>query len=137
MIRDFKNEDFPILIKIIKQGIEIGEQDIVKHLKSDDMKIIVYDDADEGILGFAYFKIWDKDNKKGDLQLYVIPNARLKGIGNLLFHEIMKFESEIKLNCIYSRFRVDIGEAKQSQPEIATSGILAMTDRGYFQINQS
>lgn len=111
MIRDFNIGDKEELVKIIKQGIVIGEQDIINCLSDKDIKIIVYANDQAEIQGFSYLKIWDKDGKKGNIRTYVVPSARRKGIGALLYNEIMKYEDEFKLNCICTRFRFDEDDA--------------------------
>ncbi|MBZ9626222.1 GNAT family N-acetyltransferase [Clostridium sp. FP2] len=111
MIRDYKVEDKDELIKIIRQGIVIDEQDIFEYFNDDDIKIIVYDDSEEGIQGFSCVKLWNDTEKKADVLLYVIPDARRKGIGTLLYNEIMKQEAGVKLTFIKTRFRVDKDDA--------------------------
>ena len=109
MIRDFSIEDKEKLVKIVKQGIMIDEEDIVNYVTHKDIKIIVYEDNKTGILGFSSFRIWGKDN--ADVDTYVVPNSRRKGIGTLLYNEIMKYTAEVNLNFINTRFRVDKDDA--------------------------
>jgi GNAT superfamily N-acetyltransferase len=110
MIRDFSIEDKEQLVKIVKQGIVIEEEDI-NYINGEDIKIIVYDDNETGLLGFSSFRIWGKDKNKADVYTYVVPSSRRQGIGNLLYNEIMKYTAEINLNFISTRFRVDKDDA--------------------------
>lgn len=111
MIRDYKFEDKDELIKIIRQGIIIDEQDICEYFTDDDIKVIVYDDSEEGVQGFSCVKLWNGTEKKADVLLYVVPDARRKGIGTLLYNHIMKQDYGVKLTFIKTRFRVDKDDA--------------------------
>jgi GNAT superfamily N-acetyltransferase len=111
MIRDYKLEDKDELIKIIRQGIVIDEQDIFEYFTDDDIKIIVYDHSEEGIQGFSCVKLWNGTENKADVLLYVVPDARRKGIGTLLYNQIMKQEYGVKLTFIKTLFRVDKDDA--------------------------
>lgn len=107
MIREFSTEDKEQLIKIVKQGILIVGQDNVDLITGEANRIIVYDDNETGIPGFASLKIWGTDKKNGEVFTYVAPSSRRKGIGTLLYNEIMKYAVELKLNFIDTGFRVD------------------------------
>ena len=43
MIRDFSPEDKEELVKIVKQGIYIDEEDIINYITGEDIKIVVFD----------------------------------------------------------------------------------------------
>ncbi len=107
MIRDYNLEDKEELIKIIKQGLIIDEQDIIEYFNDDGIKIIVYDNGEGKIEGFSCIKLWNGTEKKGDMQIYVVLEARRKGIGTMLYNEIMKHQNGIKLTFIKTLFRVD------------------------------
>lgn len=111
MIRDFIPEDKKQLVEIVKLGIIINEQDIVRYFTEKGTKIFVYEDSEEGIQGFSYIKIWNRNEMKGDVQLYVVPEARKKGIGTQLYNKIMEQNAVTKLTCIHTRFRVDKDDA--------------------------
>jgi len=106
MIREFSIEDKEQLVKIVKQGIIIDEEDI-NFIIDNSNKIIVFDDIKVGILGCSTFRIWGKDNNKADIYTYVVPRSRRKGIGTLLYHEIMKNVDGINLEFISTRIKVD------------------------------
>jgi GNAT superfamily N-acetyltransferase len=111
MIREFRIQDKEELVKMVKQGIMINEQEIIKYVTHKNIKIIVYDDNETGVLGFSSFRIWGKDKDKADVDTYVVPSSRRKGIGTLLYKEIMKYTAQINLNFINTRFRVDKDDA--------------------------
>ena len=111
MIKDFSIEDKEQLFKIIKQGIIIRDEDFINYITHKDIKIIVYADNETGIIGFSSFRIWGKDKNKADIDTYVVPSSRRKGIGTLLYNEIMKYTAEINLEFINARFRVDKDDA--------------------------
>jgi ribosomal protein S18 acetylase RimI-like enzyme len=111
MIREFCVQDKEQLVKIVKQGIMIDEKDIVNYLTDENTKIIVYDDRGTGLLGFSSFRIWGKDKNKGEVDTYVAPASRRKGIGTLLYNEIMKYPDEVNLDFISTRFRADKDDA--------------------------
>jgi GNAT superfamily N-acetyltransferase len=107
MIRDYNTEDKDELVKIITEGIVINEQDIIDYFSVDNIKIFVYDSKEEGIQGVSCVKLWHGTEKKGEVLLYVVPDARRKGIGTLLYNEVMKQEITAKLTFIKTLFRVD------------------------------
>ena len=111
MIRDFEVDDKEELVKIVSQGIYIDEQDIINYITSEDIKIIVFENEAGAIHGFSCLKKWDKSGRKGDVRTYVVPNARRKGIGTLLYNEIMRYEADIELTFIVTRIRVDQDDA--------------------------
>lgn len=111
MIKEFSIEDKEQLFKIIKQGIIIRDEDIINYITHKDIKIIVYADNETGLIGFSSFRIWGKDKNKADVDTYVVPSSRRKGIGTLLYNEIMKYTAEINLDFINTRFRVDKDDA--------------------------
>jgi GNAT superfamily N-acetyltransferase len=111
MIREYRSEDKEQLVKIVKQGIVIDEQDIIDYITSEGIRIIVYNDNETGLLGFSSFRIWDKVEKKIDVDTYVVPSSRRKGIGTLLYNEIMKYVAEVNFLFISTRFRVDKDDA--------------------------
>ena len=106
MIREYIAEDKKQLVDIVKQGIIIDMEDI-NFITDNSNKIIVCDDNEAGILGFSTFRIWGKDKNKADIYTYVVPNSRNKGIGTLLYHEIMKSVDDINLEFISTRIRLD------------------------------
>lgn len=106
MIREYNFEDKMQLVDIVKQGIMIDEED-VNFITDKSNKIIVFDDKEAGIIGFSTFRIWGKDKNKADIYTYVVPSLRKKGIGTLLYHEIMKNTDEINLKFISTRIKVD------------------------------
>lgn len=111
MIKEFSIEDKEQLIKIVRQGIIIREQDIINYIGHKDIKIIVYADNETGLIGFSSFRIWGKDKNRADLDTYVVPHSRRKGIGTLLYNEIMKYTAGVNLEYINTRFRVDKDDA--------------------------
>jgi GNAT superfamily N-acetyltransferase len=110
MIRNFENEDKQQLINILKQGVEIVGQESSDIIGEAD-KIIVYDENETGILGFSSLRRWGTNRINGKIITYVVPSSRKKGIGTLLYNEIMKYADELKLNLINTEFRVDKDDA--------------------------
>ena len=110
MIREFSIEDKEQLVKIVKQGIMIDEEDI-NFITDNSNKIIVFDDIEAGILGCSTFRIWEKDNNKADIYTYVVPRSRRKGIGTLLYQEIMKNVDDIDLEFVSTRIKIDKDDA--------------------------
>lgn len=110
MIREYNYVDERQLIDIVKQEIMIEERDI-NFITNNSNKIIVFDDNEAGIIGFSTFRIWGKDSNKADIYTYVVPSSRKKGIGTLLYLEIMKNADENNLIFISSRIKVDKDDA--------------------------
>jgi ribosomal protein S18 acetylase RimI-like enzyme len=110
MIRKFQNEDKEKLIKILKQGIAIVGQNSIDFINEAD-RIIIYDEHETGVLGFSSLMRWGPDKLNGKIVIYVVPNSRKKGIGTLLYSEIMKYADECNLNLIDTEFRVDKDDA--------------------------
>lgn len=110
MIREYNAEDKKQLVDIVRQGIIIDVEDI-NFLTDNSNKIIVFDDNEAEILGFSTFRIWGKDKNKADIYTYVVPNSRNKGIGTLLYHEIMKSVDDINLEFISTRIKLDKDDA--------------------------
>lgn len=106
MIRDYNAEDKRQLVDIVRKGIIIDVEDI-NFITDNSNKIIVFDDSEAGILGFSAFRIWGKDKNKADIHTYVVPNSRKKGIGTLLYREIMKHVDEINLEFISTNIKLD------------------------------
>jgi GNAT superfamily N-acetyltransferase len=131
MIRDFKSEDINELVKIISHGIVINEQDIIDYFTDDNIKIFVYDTKEEGIQGFSCVKLWCGTEKEGDVLLYVVPDARRKGIGTLLYNGIIKHEIAAKLTFIKTIFRVDDDDATSFYKEIGYKKWYGMHDLYY------
>jgi GNAT superfamily N-acetyltransferase len=111
MIREFNTEDKEQLIKIVKQGIVIVGEDNVDSIIDRAYRIIVYDDNETGLLGFTSLRMWGIDKKNGEVITYVVPSSRRKGIGTLLYNEIMRYADKLKLNLIDTVFRVDKDDA--------------------------
>jgi GNAT superfamily N-acetyltransferase len=111
MIREFRSEDKEQLAKIVKQGIVIVGQDNVDFITGEADRIIVYDDNEIGLLGFSSLRMWGIDKKNGEVITYVVPSSRRKGIGTLLYNEIMRYADKLKLNLIDTVFRVDKDDA--------------------------
>lgn len=110
MIREYNFKDKMQLVDIVRQGIMIDEKDI-NFITDNSNKIIVFDDNEAGIIGFSTFRIWGEDKNKADIYTYVIPSSRKKGIGTLLYHEIMKNTDDINLKFISTRIKVDRDDA--------------------------
>lgn len=91
MIREFCSEDKEQLVKIVKQGIVLVGQDNVDFITGDANRIIVYDDNEAGLLGFSSLRRWGTDKKNAEVITYVVPGSRRKGIGTLLYNEIMEY----------------------------------------------
>lgn len=110
MIREFRIEDKKQLVDIVKQGIMIDEEDI-KFITDNSNKIIVFDDKKAGILGFSSFRIWGKDKNKADAYTYIVLSSRRKGIGTLLYNEILKNVDDNNLEFISTRIKIDNNDA--------------------------
>lgn len=110
MIREYNLKDKMQLVDIIRQGIFTDEKDI-NFITDKSNKIIVFDDNEAGIIGFSTFRLWDEDKNKADIYTYVVPSLRRKGIGTLLYNEIMKNTNDINLEFISTRIKVDKDDA--------------------------
>jgi len=110
MIREYNLNDKMQLVDIVRQGIMTDEKDINFTIDNSNI-IIVFDDKEAGIIGFSTFRIWGKDKNKADIYTYVVPSSRKKGIGTLLYHEIMKNTNDINFKFISTRIKVDKDDA--------------------------
>jgi len=110
MIREYNLKDKMQLVDIVRQGIMIDEKDI-NFITDNSNKIIVFDDKELGIIGFSTFRLWGEDKNKADIYTYAIPCSRRKGIGTLLYNEIMKNTDDINLIFISTRIKVDKDDA--------------------------
>ncbi|EOX3354358.1 GNAT family N-acetyltransferase [Vibrio cholerae] len=104
MIRDFKLEDKNELIKLVKQDFLITEEEISECFDAKNYQIIVFDNG-EKIQGFSCVKPWN-NKKKADVLVYVVPNERRKGIGTLLYTQIMKQKYTLNFTFIVTQFRI-------------------------------
>lgn len=107
MLREFNHEDKEQLVKIVKQGIAIIGQDKIDLITGKADKIVVYDDNETGLLGFCSLKRWEIDKKIAEVVIYVAPSSRRKGIGTLLYNEIIEHADKLNLNRIDTAFIVD------------------------------
>jgi ribosomal protein S18 acetylase RimI-like enzyme len=105
MIRDFKYEDAHQFIQIINNGYIIDETEITNFIQDNDKKLFVYDKA--GIKGFGHIKITNQETKRCDVQLYVDPKERRKGIGSTLYKEVVKYLGEVTPNLLITEFKID------------------------------
>lgn len=110
MIRNFNTEDKKQIVDIVNQGIIMDASDLDFITDRSD-KILVFDDDKAGILGFSTYRRWGKEKDKADIYTYVTPSSRRKGIGSLLYHEILKNAESKNLKYISTRIRVDNGDA--------------------------
>ena len=111
MIREFRNEDYEQLTKIVKKGLLLVGHDNIDFIVFDSNKLVVYEDNDSGLLGFSSIKIWGNDKKNGEVFTYVIPGSRRQGIGTQLYDETMRYAHELKLNFVDIAFRHDKDDA--------------------------
>lgn len=110
MIREFNTEDKQQIVDIINQGM-ISVMEDINFIIDNSNKIIVFEDNEPSILGFSAFRIWGKENNKADIYTYVVPTSRKKGIGTLLYHEIMKNVDNINLEFISTRIKLGEDDA--------------------------
>lgn len=131
MIREFNYEDKEQLIKIVKQEIAILEQDKIELIIGKADKIAVYDDNEAGLLGFCSLRRWGIDKKNAEVIVYVVPSSRRKGIGLILYNEIIKYADEFKLNHIDTAFTVDKDDATSFYKNLGYKKWYGMHDMHY------
>jgi ribosomal protein S18 acetylase RimI-like enzyme len=107
MIREYCDGDKKQLENILRQGIVMTCGNNVDYITRDASRIILYEDHESGVIGFCSFEIWGKDKKKGEINTYIIPKFRRKGIGTLLYNEIISHVNVNELDYISTVFRVD------------------------------
>jgi Acetyltransferases len=117
MIRNFNTEDKTKLVDIVKCGLIIDVEDM-NFIIDCSNNIIVFDDNKSGILGFSTFRLWGKDKNKADIYTYVVPSSRNKGIGTLLYNEIMKYIDDIQLEFISTRIKLDKDDSTSFYPKL-------------------
>lgn len=110
MIRKYCDGDKNQLENILKQGIILTGGNNVDYITQDASRIILYEDNESGVIGFCSFEIWGEDKKKGEINTYIIPEFRRRGIGTLLYNEIMNNVNVNDLDYISTVFRVDKGD---------------------------
>lgn len=135
MIREYMFKDKMQLVDIVRQGIMIDEKDI-NFITDNSNKIIVFDDNEAGIIGFSTFRIWGKDKNKVDIYTYVVPSSRKKGIGTLLYYEIMKNADEINLKFISTRIKVDKDDATSFYKKLGYERWYVELDLHYYGSEQ-
>ncbi|MDF2086262.1 GNAT family N-acetyltransferase [Bacillus pseudomycoides] len=105
MIRECKFEDLEQLIKM--SSMEVIDHDLNNMMKifRDSKNFLVWDEL--GVKGFAYVIIRNEEKREWDIQVYVDPRERRKGIGTLLHQEIYKIVESENPSILVTGVRVD------------------------------
>jgi GNAT superfamily N-acetyltransferase len=109
MIRDFEVKDVKQLNEITSRGDIIDEVDIIKDIQSQAKKFLVY--GGSVIKGFAYVAKRTEGEDEWNIQVYVDPKERRKGIGTALYEEILSYLEQEKPGVLVTEFRVDINDS--------------------------
>lgn len=105
MIREFKFDDTNMLMQSIDSGDIIDENYDLIGIENGDNKLFVYDDSE--IKGFVCLEVRDEETKKWNIELYVKPQERRKGIGTALYNKANNYLKEKYPNQLITEFRVD------------------------------
>lgn len=108
MIREFMVEDIDQILKIASKELTNFERNAIVEIQEISKKFVVWDDG--GINGFAYAIETNKENRKWNIQLYVEPHERRKGIGTLLYQEVEECIQREKPSIMVSEARADLDD---------------------------
>lgn len=104
MIRECKFEDLEQLINM--SSMEVVDYDL-DHIFKDAKSFLVWDES--GVKGFAYVIVRNEEKREWDVQVYVDPKERRKGIGTLLHREIYNIVESENPSVLITEVRVDKG----------------------------
>ncbi|MGG2016320.1 GNAT family N-acetyltransferase [Bacillus sp. S10(2024)] len=106
MIRECQFEDLEQLIKISSLEVIDADLDNMMNIFKETKHFLVWDEL--GVKGFAFVIIRNEEKREWDVQVYVNPRERRKGIGTLLHQEIYKIVESENPSVFVTEVRVDI-----------------------------
>ncbi|GMQ64651.1 GNAT family N-acetyltransferase [Vallitalea maricola] len=106
MIRELTHHDIEQVYSILRKEFNDIDTKYLSNTFDTSYKFIVWDD--EGINGFANITLIDKSERNWNLQIYVDPQFRNRGIGTALYQHIEQILFNQKASIITTNFRVDI-----------------------------
>lgn len=109
MIRDYRNEDRCRIVEILNNGLSMDMSYINNDLLDDKSKKIVYDDGE--IKGYILLTPRNQITKFWNIDIYVNPRDRKKGIGTKLYEKASKFLREEMVNTLSTKYVEDKSKA--------------------------
>ncbi|ENQ3077283.1 GNAT family N-acetyltransferase [Bacillus cereus] len=106
MIRDCQFEDLEQLVKISSVGVIDVDLNNMMNIFKETKHFLVWDEL--GVKGFAFVIIRNEEKREWDIQVYVDPGERRKGIGTLLHQEIHKIVESENPSVFVTEVRVDV-----------------------------
>ncbi|WP_235190023.1 GNAT family N-acetyltransferase [Bacillus gaemokensis] len=105
MLRDCRDEDLEELLRISNmEVIDYYLNNMINNFR-DARDFIVWDEL--GVKGFAYMILRNEDKREWNIQVYVDPKERRKGIGTLLHQKIYKSVEFENPHVLVTEVRVD------------------------------
>ncbi|WP_020062021.1 GNAT family N-acetyltransferase [Bacillus sp. 123MFChir2] len=105
MIRECQFEDLEQLIKISSMEVIDADLNNMMTIFKETKHFLVWDEL--GVKGFAFVIIRNKEKREWDIQVYVDPRERRKGIGTLLHQEIHRLIESENPSVFVTEVRVD------------------------------
>lgn len=104
MIRKYETKDREHIIEILKEGLNL-DPSYINELEDSEGILNVY--GDEEIYGMSLLLPHHKPTKRWNLDLYVVPSARRKGIGSILYKKALEDLKVIGAHTLSVKCRID------------------------------
>ena len=101
MIREYKVGDKECIIKILQEGLVL-DMSYINNFASKDSTALVYDDGK--LKGFALIEPRNKHTRFWNIDIYVKPDYRKKGIGTKLYNDALGHLEKIKPNTLSTKY---------------------------------
>lgn len=105
MVRDYIDEDKYKIIDILNYGLSLDMSYINNDLLDPKAKVMVYDDGE--VKGYILLTPRNQVTNSWNIDIYVNPKYRRKGIGSKLYKEAYKFLYEKKVNILSTKYVKD------------------------------
>lgn len=102
MIREYKLDDKENIINILNEGLILDMSYINDDFLDENSKVMVYEEDE--IKGFVLLSLRNISTKFWNIDIYVKPDSRKRGIGKKLYNEAIKYIKDRKVNTISTNY---------------------------------